>query len=443
MSSTQITSNRPSGILAFVIVWIGQLISILATSMSAFALTIWAFEKTGSATALGLNQVFYITPFLIFSPIAGVWIDRYNRKLMMAMSDLGAGVGTLIIFAMQAAGALELWHVYLASAIMGFFGCFQWPAYSATVSLMVPKEQLGRVNGMMSLMEAGPAVVAPLLAGAMLPIIGFTGILAFDIVTFVIAIVALLFVFVPQPPKTEEGQKEQGSVLREAAYGFRYIFARPSLLGLQIVFFFGNLFAGIYWTIIAPMILLRTNNNELIFGSMQSAGAIGAIVGGIAMSAWGGFKRRVHGVLFGHVLSAIGMMLLGLGRDLPVWAFAAFFQSALIPLINGSNQAIWQSKVAPDVQGRVFSARRLIAWMTNPITPIIGGVLGDFVFEPAMRNPNSELSNAFGWLVGTGAGAGMALLAILMGGLVVLVGAGGYLFRSVRDAETILPDIQT
>ena len=432
-------TRRPAGMLGFTTIWIGQLVSVLATNMTGFALTIWAYEKTGQATALALVQVCFITPFLIMSPFAGVMVDRYNRKTMMAVSDIGAGVATIIILSLNAAGVLEVWHLYIAAAIQGTFNTFQWPAYSSAISMMVPKEQYGRVNGMMSLVEMGPGVLSPMLAGALLPLIGLTGILTIDVVTFILAVGALMVVFIPQPKQTEEGKKAQGNVWQEAVYGFRYIFERPSLLGLQMVFFFANFFAGICFAIVAPMILARTGNNELIFGSVQSIGAIGGIVGGVAMSAWGGFKRRVHGVLLGWIVTGVGIAVFGWGTGLAVWA-AAFFISALVgPIVNGSNQAIWQAKVAPDLQGRVFSARRLIAWFSSPITPIIGGMLADYVFEPAMREGGS-LVGTFSWLVGSGPGAGMALIVIVAGVLSGTVGLLGYLFPAVRNAENLLPD---
>jgi len=427
------------GMAAFTTIWIGQLVSVLATNMTGFALTIWAYEKTGQATALALVQVFFITPFLILSPIAGVMVDRYNRKLMMAVSDVGAGVATIIILVLNSAGLLEVWHLYIAAAIQGTFNTFQWPAYSSAISLMVPKEQYGRVNGMMSLVEMGPGVLAPMLAGALLPFIGLTGVLTIDVVTFVLAVSALMLVFIPQPKQTEEGKKAQGNVWQESVYGFRYIFARPSLLGLQMVFFFANFFAGIAFAVVAPMILARTSNNELIFGSVQSIGAVGGIIGGVLMSTWGGFKRRVHGVLAGWIFSGITFAIFGWGTSLWVWGIAIFLGSLPIAIINGSNQAIWQAKVAPDLQGRVFSARRLIAWFSNPITPIIGGTLADYVLEPAMREGGS-LVGTFGWLVGTGPGAGMSLIVITAGLLSGAVGLLGYLFPVVRNAEDLLPD---
>ncbi len=360
--------------------------------------------------------------------------------MMMMLSDFGAGLATVGLLVLQSQGRLEVWHLYAANLITGTFNSFQWPAYSAAISTMVPKEQLGRANGMMSLIEIGPGVVAPLLAGGLLPVIHLTGIMLIDVITFVSAIAVLLAVHVPQPPVTAEGREGRGSVWKEAVYGFRYIFARPSLLGLQLVFMTGNLMSGLAYTVLAPMILARTNNNEILFGSVQSAGAIGGVIGGIAMGAWGGFKRRVHGVLIGWALSSLlGQVVIGLGRGPWLWIPGAFIAYFSVPLIDGSNQAIWQSKVAPDVQGRVFAARRLIAWLTTPISPLIAGPLADFVLEPGMRE-GGGLTGAFGWLVGTGPGAGMALLIIVTGLFAMTVGVSGYLFPAVRDAEDILPD---
>lgn len=435
-------AKRPTGMFGFSLVWLGQIISVLATNMSGFALTIFVFEKTGSATSLALMQVFFITPFLLISPIAGVWVDRYDRKMMMMISDLTAGVATVAILILQAFGMLEIWHLYAAAIFQGIGNAFQWPAYSAAISTMIPKEQYGRANGMMSLIDMGPGILAPMLAGALLPLIKLTGVLTIDVVTFVLAILILLAVHIPQPKRTEEGAQAQGNILQEAAYGFRYIFARPSLLGLQLVFFFGNLCSGIAYTVLAPMVLLRTGNNSASLGVILSAGAIGGVIGGVLMSAWGGFKKRVHGVLAGWIVCSIFLAIVGLGTSVPVWVVASALSTFFAPLINGSNQAIWQAKVAPDLQGRVFSARRLIAWMTNPISPIIAGTLGDYVLEPAMRT-QSDLANLFGGLISPGPGAGMALL-VFFGGLGgILAGLAGYLVHAVRHAEEILPDHDT
>lgn len=437
--------SRPSGMAGFMVVWIGQIISVLASSMTGFGMTLWMYKQTGSATAMAGMQVAFITPFLLLSPIAGVMVDRYNRKLMMMISDLTAVVPTLAILILYATGNLQFWHLYISAAINGLGNTFQWPAYSAAISTMVPKKQYGRANGLMSLLDAGPGVLAPLLAGIILsipmttPFDSFALIMVIDLVTFFIAIGALLIVHVPQPEKTVEGQKESGSMWKESVYGFKYIFMRPSLLGLQLIFFAGNLFSGMGFTLLAPMILARTAQNSIIFGSVQTAGAIGGVIGGILMSVWGGLKRKVHGVLLGWGLSGLSFAVLGIGQDLSIWIPFFLISMSVSALINTSNQAIWQTKVAPDLQGRVFSARRLIAWFTNPIAPMIAGLLADYVMEPAMKG-NTVLARTFGGLFGTGPGSGMGLLFFFAGIMAAIVGFSGYLFKPIRDVETILPD---
>ncbi len=438
-------SKRLTGMKGFSIVWIGQIISVLASMMTNFGMTLWMYKQTESATAMAFMQVAFITPFLILSPIAGVMVDRYNRKLMMMLSDLTAVLSTTAILILYITGSLEFWHLYISSIINGLGNTFQWPAYSAAITTMVPKEQYGRANGMMSLVEAGPGVLAPMIAGAVLaltisgPFDSFGLIMLLDLVTFFIAIGALLIVYIPQPQKTMEGQKAQGNIWAEAWYGFQYIFQRPSLLGLQMIFFFGNLFTGIGFAVFAPMVLARTDQNSLIFGSVQTAGAIGGIIGGVLMSAWGGFKRRVHGVLGGWMVSGICAAGIGVGSSLVMWIPFLVIWSINGALINTSNQSIWQSKVAPDVQGRVFSARRLIAWFAQPISPIIGGTLADFVLEPNMQT-STTLSAVFGPIFGTGPGAGMGLLISFIGLGAAFVGFIGYFLPYIRNAEDILTD---
>jgi hypothetical protein len=190
------------------------------------------------------------------------------------------------------------------------------------------------------------------------------------------------------------------------------------------------------------MILARTDQNSLIFGTVQTAGAIGGIIGGVLMSIWGGLKRRVYGVIGGWMISGFSFALMGVATGLygwvPIWALTMLF----MPLINTSNQTIWQAKVAPDVQGRVFSARRLIAWFAQPIAPIVAGILADFVFEPAM-SASSSLATIFGPIYGTGPGAGMGLLISFAGLGAAMVGLSGFFIPPVRDAENILPDFDS
>jgi MFS family permease len=425
---------------SFVVIWIGQMFSLLGTSMSGFGLTVWAYELTGSATALALVGFFFVTPMLIVSPLAGALVDRSNRKFMMMISDLASGAASISILLLFSIGKLQIWHLYVANAFMGTFQTFQWPAFSAAITTMLPKEQYVRANGLMSLSETGPEILAPILAGALLGFIGLGGILAIDLVTLSIAILTLLSVHVPQPPVTQTGLESRGSLWKESIFGLVYILKRPGLLGLQIVFFVGNFFSTIAYTLSAPMILARTGNNELALGTVNSIGAIGGVAGAAVLSAWGGPKRKVHGVLAGWGLGGLlGTVLLGLGRAIPLWTISRFLGSFTNPFVNGSNQTIWQSKVAPDVQGRVFSTRRLIAWLSMPLATLVAGPLADKVMEPAML-PGGSLVPIFGPIVGIGPGAGMSLIILFLGLIITMIGFSGYAVPTLRNVETLLPD---
>jgi MFS transporter, DHA3 family, macrolide efflux protein len=429
-----------SGLSGFTLVALGQLVSLAGSEMSQFALTIWAYEKTGLATSLALMGFFHTLPLILISPFAGAWVDRGNRKLMMMFSDFGSAAATLIVFILQLTDNLQIWHLYLAGAITGLFSAFQWPAYSAAISTMVDKKDYARANGMLALAESIPGIGAPILAATLLPLLGLRGILLIDLLSFAVAFISLLAVNVPQPQISEAGRKSQGSLGSEAMFGFRYILASPSLLGLQLVFLIGNLFASMSQAIESAMILARSGGSEATLAVVRTVAGVGGILGGLLMSTWGGPKRKVNGILLGWVGSSLlGSMLMGVGQTMWVWAAASFFFVMIIPILNGSNQAIWQAKVPPDIQGKVFSARRMIAWIANPIAMLVAGPLSDKVLTPAMM-PEGRLADTFGWLVGTGPGAGMGLLMILTGLMGVVVGLSGYFFPAVWNAESLLPD---
>ncbi len=438
-------TKRPTGFKGFSIFWAGQMFSLLGTSMSNFGLTIWAFEKTGRATDLALIGFFFMTPMLIFSPLAGALVDRYDRKLMMALSDLAAGIVTIVLMILYLVGVLEIWHLYVGAAISGTFQTFQWPAVSAAISLMLPKEQYTRANSMMDLAGASSQVFAPIAAAALISFIGLGGLFAIDIVTFVIALATLLSVHIPSPVRSDEGSAGAGNLWQESLYGFRFMLKHRPLLMLQSVFMVGNFFFTLTFTLLAAMILSRTGNNELILGTVQAVGAVGGVIGGVVMSAWGGFKRNVTGVLIGMIFTMVPLIAIAFGRGEPylatilLWSVPLFITQFFGPLTNASNQSIWMSKVPSDVQGRVFSARRLVAWLVIPLAQLIAGPLADFVMEPAMMEGGS-LAPVFGPLLGTGPGAGMSLIFLfggILGTAAMLIAAA---IPQIRNVESLLPD---
>ena len=435
--------NQPavlSGMRGFTLIWLGQLVSLLGTGMTRFALTIWAYQETGSATTLALVAFFSFGPVVLLSPIAGALVDRWNRKLVVMISDLAAGTTTIALLILYSTGHLQIWHLYLMGALAGAFESFQFPAFSAAMTMMLTKAQFGRANGMMAVADSASNIIAPLLAGLLLTLVGIGGVMTIDVITFLFAVGVVIFIHIPQPETSDVGASARSTLWRESLYGFQYIWARPSLLGMQLIFFLSNLFGTYGAVLMAPLILARTANNELLLGTVQSAMGIGGLAGGILLSTWGGPKRRVHGVLLGMIGSSLlGTVVMGLGPTLPFWIVGAFFTMFFIPILNGSNQAIWQSKVAPDVQGRVFATRRLIAQITAPLAMLSAGPLADRIFGPALQ-PGGALVPIFGWLVGVGPGSGIGLILVLTGVLGAFGALSGYAVPAIRNIETILPD---
>jgi len=425
---------------AFTLVWLGQVISLTGTAMTAFAVSVWAWKTKGSATALSVVAFFGFTPTIIMSPVAGALVDRWNRKVAMGVSDLMSGLGTVLMLILYMTGHLRIWQLCAIGALSGTFQAFQWPAYQAAISTMMSKEHYGRASGMMSLAQSGSGIIAPLVAGSVVGLWGLTPVFLFDIASFCIAIALLLAVDIPQPTRSQLGAEADGSIWKETVFGWRYIVARRPLLWLQCSFFAANLIASVCITLWNPMILARTGDSSETLGIVNTVSAVGGLVGGALMTAWGGPRRKIRGVLWGMVsVSLLGIMLMGFGRTLPVWLFSGFLGSLVVPLMNGSNDAIWQSKVPHDVQGKVFGTRLMIAQVSVPIAMLTAGPLADRVFEPRMM-PGGSWAPIFGMLTGTGRGAGMALMYVLFGAGALLLSICSFAIRDIRDVETLLPD---
>lgn len=426
------------------IIWLGQLISGIASSITTVALPIWIFGLTGSGTAVGLLEFFFFGSYLLAVLFAGVLIDRYNRKMMMLVYDFTSLSATAILLVLQSSGALEVWHLYVAAIFQGVGFAFQSPSYSAAIATMVPQKQYVRANGLMSILNDGPEVFGPLIAGGLYLLSGLEGVLAINLLAFVISIGALLFVEVPETPQTREGELSHSKFLKEVLYGIKYILRRPGLLGLQLIFSTGNLFSGIALSVAAlyPMILLRSGNDAQAVGIVQAAGALAAVLAGIFLTTWGGIKRPIHAILLGWILSSMfGLTLLGIGQNFLIWIAAMVIYSIFDPVVNVSIESFLQSKIPPDVQGRVFSASDFIAQMMIPITPLLAGLFGDRIFEPAMA-ADGPLAGTFGWLVGVGPGAGFGLLILLCGIAGTLIGLSGYLVKEIRNLDREIPDYQ-
>jgi len=224
------------GLRIFSVIWSGQLVSTIGSGLTGFALGVWIYEQTGSVTLFALNMLAFALPNLLVAPLAGALADRWDRRIVMILSDSGAGLSTLAIALLMLTNQLEIWHIYVATAFSSAFSTFQWPAYSAATTLLVPKQHLGRAGGMTQIGEAASQLISPILAGALYVTAGLESIILIDFATFAFAIFTLLLVRFPRPETTAEGEAGKGSLLQEALYGWKYITVRAGLLGLLLYF---------------------------------------------------------------------------------------------------------------------------------------------------------------------------------------------------------------
>lgn len=427
------------GSRTFLLLTLGQSVSLFGTHLTAFALGVWLFEETGAATPLALSVLAGFLPGVLLGPYAGVVIDRIDRKWAMMFSDLGQGLATLAILSLLAAGVLTPLMIYGLLALSSAAGAFQYPALASTVSLLVPKAHLGRANGLLSFGEGVGSLAAPFLAGVLVPTIGVSGVMLIDVTTFAFSTVVLLLLSIPNPVQRAQEQVER-KALSEMLEGWHYITHRPGLLGLLMIGALLNLI-GIFVSarLNTPLVLARSGGDTVALGLVSSAFGAGLIVGGLVMASWGGPRRRIYGALGSMI--AIGLcyqVLFSLGQGWPVWVLASFLGSFFIPIQSGSNNAIWQAKVAPELQGRVFALRYTLGQFLTPVGLVLVGPLADQVAEPLMNGP---LGVTLEPLFGSGPGRGFALVMLCFGFLTVLVAIVGLSLPRVRKVEQELPDV--
>lgn len=439
--------RRPGGFRGLFIIWLGQMISGIASSITFFALPAWILSRTeSSGNAVGSWESLFFASYLLVILFAGVLVDRYNRKGMMLVYDILSFCAIAILLVFETRGLLSVWHLYIAAIFQGIGFAFQTPSYSAAITTMVSKKEYVRANGIISLLDSAPGIFGPILAVVLIRDIGLGGILTINLVTYIFSIGALLITDVPSMPHTPEGERSHSNkFIKEALYGIQYIVKRPGLLGLQLIFFFGNFFSGIALSVTSlfTMVSLRTGGDPSAAGTAQSAAALAAVASGIFLSSIGGIRRPVRAIIVGWIVSSLfGLTLLGISQLLIVWVIAAIVDALFEPVVNVSMDTFLQTKVPPDVQGRVFAASEFLAQLMIPFTPIVAAILGQGIFEPAMRQ-GGQLADAFGWIVGTGPGSGFGLMILLCGLAGTLVGLSGFLVRDIRNVDITMPDFET
>jgi MFS family permease/aryl carrier-like protein len=423
------------GMRNFLLIWFGQSVSAIGTGLGSFALGVWLFEKTHSATSFAMIGFIAGTIMLLATPVTGALADRVDRRKLLLLSDAGSGLTTLTMALLIFTGRLQPWGVYPIVALMVAFVAIQMPALTASITLLVPRSHLARASGMTQTSRALSLIIGPLAAAALVGRIGYYGVILIDCTTFFFAVGTLLLARIPLPAGMGQGARR--SVLADLTFGWTYLRRLPGLFSLMNLYAVTNFCMGMVQTLLTPLILSFATAVEL--GTVSSAGAAGALLGGFALSVWGGPRRRVLAILRLLAFQALLLFLGGLQPSIPLITLASFAFMFTLPIAYGCNQVILQSKVEPGAQGRVFAVAGMVAAGSLPLASLLAGPLADRVFEPLLA-PGGGLAGSVGRLIGVGPGRGVGFLFILLGAAALAVLALASLNPRLRRLESDIPD---
>lgn len=425
---------RSPGGQTFLVVWLGQLVSTLGSAMTSFGLAIWVFQETGSATQLALIVLASRGPMLLVSPFVGALVDRWDRRRAMIVSDSGAAFGTAVAMLLLVTGSLEIWHLYLTLSVSGLFEAFQFPAYSAATTVLVPQDQYTRASGLVQSAGAVARITAPIVAALLVVSSGLTALFVIDFVTFGVAVTTLGFVRFPAVAPSERRGRGLRGLLLEAKDGLDFVLERRGLLILLLSFVMVNFALSFQSVLLIPLLLTITTEQGA--GVVVSIGGVGILLGSLGLTIWGGPRDRVAGVYLPIIAMGAGLVLIGLRPAVGLVLAGLLLLMSTHPTAGGSSQAIWQSKVPPSLQGRVFAVRQVSAIAASPVAFLVAGTLADRVFEPLMSDPPVLVS-----FLGAGPGRGIALLFVLTGLVAAAVAAVAWSHPRLRNLDHEVPDL--
>ena len=413
----------------FTLFWIGQSISEIGTRLTGFGLSIWVYQTTHVVTQVSVVLFVATIPGVIITPFIGALVDRWNRRWIIFFSDVGAAVITGALVLLLMSNSLQLWHTYVCAFLTSLCGSFQMLAKGAAVPMMVRKEQLGQVNGLMQFSTALSRICAPAIAGLLIATVELQGLLWVDLGTYAIGLFTLLFVTIPQPDKSQNQETTRKSIIGEIAEGWQVISSKFALIILIAFISFHCFIDGLTNVLINPLILSFSSTQVL--GEVMSIGGIGMVVGSILMSVWGARSNVFSFLMIWSVINGIGLMIAGVKPDVIVIASGIFLWFLSLPIIFGINQVIWQSSVDSNYQGRVLSLVGTLTGLAAAVGTISASPLADVVLEPMLRS-DGRLASSIGQFFGTGDGRGIGLLISLEGCLILLVSIGLYCY--IRSA---------
>jgi len=421
-----------AGLREFLTIWAGQLISSIGSRMSSFALGIWILRTTGSTTHFAMTFVAMTVPALVVSMIAGALVDRWDRRQTMIACGLFSAVTTFALAGLAAAGHLKLWQIYLAVGVSSLFEAFRTPAFAASIPLLAARDQLPRVNGMAQSGNAIADIIGPLLAGALVSSISLHGILTLDAMTFLIGVIALVVARIPRPVST--ARQDRPGLLREAVVGWRYVHERPGLVGLLSIYGSNNFLFSIARVGITPLLLSFSTPAGV--GMQYAISGSGLLLGGVAMTVWGGPRKRANGVLISSALAGVCLAAHGLRPSFTLVVVAGFILFLTLPVIAASSSSLWQAKVPAGLQGRCFAMQRAVFYASTVLGYFLASPLYGRVFEPLLAR-GGPLAGSLGLIIGSGPGRGFGLMFITLGIVMTAVALVAYSVPEIRELDEL------
>lgn len=416
----------------YIVFWLSQALSQLGSSMTSFALILWAYTQKGTVMTVSLMTFFNYIPYIIVSLFAGTFVDNHSKKKIMLVSDSIAAICSIAMLFLSIRSELQIWNIYLVNFIIGFMNAFQGPASAVAIGKVVPKEKLEQVSGMNSFSSNLVAVLAPVLAASLFAWGDLNLILVIDLVSFLFAFLVLLFVL--KIPEDIAQKAEKKSVFIGCNEGFRYLKQNNKILVIIITMALLNFFSRLtYENILSPMILSRSANNSAALGIVNAVMGIGGIVGGIIVSTGKVKANSAKMIYISAMLSfLLGDILMGIGKNIIVWSIASLAASLPIPFINAGQMVIIYQNIPEEIQGRIFAVRNAIQFSSIPLGILLGGLLADYVFEPFMLKENA-VTLFLRMIVGEGTGSGMAVMFLCTGILGTLFSFIFYQRKDIRN----------
>lgn len=397
---------------SFLLLWLTQSFSTLGSSMTNFALVVWSYEAKGSALTTALLTVCSYAPYILVSIFAGALSDRWSKKKIMLISDTFAALCTVVVLILLQTGNLEVWHLYVLNAFNGLMNTFQQPASDVSISLLTPKKHYQKVSGMRTFSNSLISILTPIIATALLTLTNIQVVIAFDLVTFLVAFCTLLFFI--KIPKISLMDSKKESVLESAKVGLKYLKEHRGILHLILFLAAINFTASMYNAALPALLLPIQGGGEKVYGIVNMVSGIAMLVGSIIVTMLPTPKSRVRIICNALLISmSTENFFLAFGKSLPVWCMGAVLGWISIPVMNANMDVLMRNYIPIDMQGRVYSARNTFQFFTIPLGYTLGGILVDKVFEPFMLK---QMTNSiFTSIFGSGKGSGAAMLFLILG----------------------------